>query len=423
MELTKERRAGPKRIGELLVAANVVKPEVLLEALQVSKKSSTPLGRVLMTIGELTERDLETAIELQALLRESVISAEFGIRALNLAVKSCISLDDAFKQLGYTVPQREELASNELGQLLMDAGVVDAKTLDNAMRDSKEKKLPVGRCLVLSRSLAPMMLASALTAQVLLRDGKINREQAVGGLKAAARKHQTLETSLEESGAIKSNPSSVRVGDLLSSAGLVSEGDKISAVEVGLVDQKPVGQVLLQSGHITNQQLQESLRLQEMVSAGNLTGTQAAEVLKEANRRQVPIDVILNERNAREDEIARANAVLELLASSGLVSKDDLAKAENVSEKTNISIGEVLLNNGTISRKTLRSAVQAADVLKENSLKIEQVIAVLRYSHKTGLDFPEAMKEVALLPSEPVDESSKDSSWLGKLWQKNKKKP
>ncbi len=61
----KERRGGPKRIGELLVAANVIKPEVLLEALQVAKKSATPLGRVLMSIGELTERDVETAIEIQ----------------------------------------------------------------------------------------------------------------------------------------------------------------------------------------------------------------------------------------------------------------------------------------------------------------------------------------------------------------------
>ncbi|MFX6949638.1 hypothetical protein ABTH81_21395, partial [Acinetobacter baumannii] len=87
----------------------------------------------------------------------------------NLAVKSCISLDEAFKKLGYTVPQREELTSNELGQLLMDASVIDAKTLDGAMRQSKENKLPGGRCLVQARSIAPMMLASALTAQVLLR--------------------------------------------------------------------------------------------------------------------------------------------------------------------------------------------------------------------------------------------------------------
>src|ERR1700722_14571124 len=103
MEIVKERRAGPKRIGELLVAANVIKPEILLEALQVAKKSNTQLGRVLMSIGELTERDVQTAIEVQSLLREGVISAEFGIRALNVAIKGCVPLEEAFKRQGWTV--------------------------------------------------------------------------------------------------------------------------------------------------------------------------------------------------------------------------------------------------------------------------------------------------------------------------------
>ena len=313
MEITKDRRAGPKRIGELLVSANVVKPEVLLEALQVAKKSSTPLGRVLMTIGELTERDLETAIEVQALLRDNVISAEFGVRALNLAVKNCVSLEHAFKELGWKAPTRELLVGNELGELLLEAGVVSRADLDSALRQSKENKLPLGRCLVLGRTVTSALLASALTAQVLLRDGKITRQQALDGLKAAARKHQTIESSLEEVGVFKANPTNVRVGELLTAAGLVTEGDKISAVEVGLNEQKPIGQVLLQSGMITNQQLQDSLRLQEKVSAGNLTGAQASDVLRQATARRVPIDVVLGERNTKDDEIARANEVIEIL--------------------------------------------------------------------------------------------------------------
>ena len=421
MEITKDRRAGPKRIGELLVSASVVKPEVLLEALQVAKKSSTPLGRVLMTIGELTERDLETAIEVQALLRDNVISAEFGVRALNLAVKNCVSLEEAFKELGWKAPTRELLVGSELGELLLEAGVVTRTDLDNALKQSRENKLPLGRCLVLSRSLTSALLASALTAQVLLRDGKITRKQALEGLRAAQKKHQTIESSLEEVGVFKANPSNVRVGELLTAAGLVTEGDKISAVEVGLVEQKPIGQVLLQSGMITNQQLQDSLRLQEKVSAGNLTGAQASEVLRQATARRVPIDIVLSERNTKDDEIARANEVIEILATAGLISKEDYAKSESVSKATNISLGEVMLNNGTIGRPLLRNAVQATDLVRTNMLKIEQAAAALRYSSKTGVDFADALKEVAFLPSQPLADLAKgdaSGSWLNKLWGK-----
>jgi len=422
MEITKDRRAGPKRIGELLVSANVVKADVLLEALQVARKSSTPLGRVLMTIGELTERDLETAIEVQALLRDNVISAEFGVRALNLAVKSCLPLDEAFRVLGWKAPTKELMVGNELGELLLEAGVVGRPALDSALKQSRENKLPLGRCLVLTRSVSSTLLASALTAQVLLRDGKITRDQALNGLKAAAKKQQSLESSLEEVGVFKANPANVRVGELLTDAGLVTEGDKISAVEIGLIEQKPIGQVLLQSGMITNQQLQDSLRLQEKVSAGNLTGAQASDVLRQATARRIPIDIVLSERNTRDDEIARANEVIEILNTAGLISTEDYARSESVSKATNVSLGEVMLNNGTIGRPLLRNAVQACDLLKTKMLKLEQAAAALRYSAKTDLDLADAVKEVAFLPAKPINEEPfkepSSNSWLNKLWRK-----
>ena len=179
MEIARERRAAPKRIGELLVAANAVKPEILNEALQIAKKSSTPLGRVLMSIGELTERDLESALEVQALLRDSVISADFGVRALNIAVKGCLSIEESFKKLGWKPPSTEYAASGEFGDLLLEAGILSRAALESAMRQSQENRLPLGRCLVLSRSISSALLVSSLTAQILLRDGKIKRQQAI----------------------------------------------------------------------------------------------------------------------------------------------------------------------------------------------------------------------------------------------------
>src|SRR5277367_5310069 len=106
MEIANERRTGPKRIGELLVSANIVRPEALLHALKEAKASSRPIGRVLMTMGVLKERDLEAALELQSMLREGLVTNQFGIRALNLAIKSDISLTDSFLKLGWQPPER-----------------------------------------------------------------------------------------------------------------------------------------------------------------------------------------------------------------------------------------------------------------------------------------------------------------------------
>lgn len=423
MEITKDRRAGPKRIGELLVAANIVKPEVLLEALQVAKKSNTPLGRVLMSIGELNEQSLANAIEVQQLLREGVISAEFGIRALNVSIKGNMPLEESFRRLGWRPPERETMPSNELGDLLLEAGVVGRERLEEAVRQSQENNLPLGRCLVLARALSSSLLASALTAQVMVRDGKITKEQAVSGLKAAFRKAQSLEQSLQEVGAYRPVQDNIKVGDLLSSAGIVTEGDKISAIELGLVQEQPVGQVLIQTGMITDSVLQESLKLQQMVARGEISGIQAAEVLRQAHSKGLSVEGVLAERASKQEQIEKANNVIELLQQSGILNGENMAKAHGVSKQLNVSIGEVLLSTGILDQKMLQAAVQSQELVKDGILQTDQVTKVLQYCHKTGVDFHEALKDVAWdAPTDPSTPQSSQQklSWLSKLWGSKK---
>ena len=205
------RRVPPKRIGELLVAANVIRQEVLLEALKISKNSQTPVGRVLMTIGELSESDVETAIYIQGLIRNSVISSEFGVKVINVSVKGRIPLEEAFRRLGWTPPADVEQQSGtlgELGELLVQAGLIDRSVLEQALYQSHENNLPLGRCLVLNRAISSNLLQSALTAQVLMRDGKITEDQAINSLKNSACKQQSLEQTLVDAGAYR-QPASI----------------------------------------------------------------------------------------------------------------------------------------------------------------------------------------------------------------------
>lgn len=424
MEIVSQRRVGPKRIGELLVAANVVRPEVLMEALQIAKKSSTPLGRVLMSIGEISEFDLQIAIEVQSLLREGVIATDFGIRALNAASKSKIPLEEAFKRLGWQPPQRETMSSNELGELLFTAGVVTRERLDEASKQSQDNNLPVGRCLVLARAISPALLASALTAQVLLRDGKISREQAVDGLRSASKKQQTIEESLQQVGAYKPVKESVRVGDLLTSAGIVTEGDKITAVEVGLESHRQIGDVLVQSGMISNATLEESLKLQDLVAQGHLNSIQAAEILKTAHTQGVTVREVLEEKLARKEQIDKTNTVVELLQLAGILTSDDMLKARNLSQSLNVTLGEVLLSTQMVDKRLIDAAIQSQDLVRDDILQPEQVAKVLQICGRTGLEFHDALKQVAWdAPEQLNDDSSaqQKSSWLLKLWSKVKK--
>lgn len=395
MEIARERRAGPKRIGELLVAAGIIRQEVLMEALQVAKKSSTPVGRVLMTIGELSERDLLAAIEVQSMIRENLISAEFGVRVLNVCIKGRLSLDDSFRRLGYNPPEaRDIVPSGELGNLLLDAGLVSREILEQCMRQSEDNNLPLGRCLVLARAITSHILANALTAQVLVRDGKVTYEQAVAGLAQAKLKHQSIEKSLSETGSFQMPETKLKVGELLSQAGLVSESDKVSAIEKGLVDNQPVGQVLVQSGMISPSALDESLKLQKLVNDGDLNTMQAAEILRQANSRGVPVEVVMTEKTHKAEEIGAVNKVMHLIRRARLLDPEELSRAEKTASQLQISMGEVILSKDLVEKRLLDSAAQGMKLVEKGIISEQHLIKVLEACKRTGMGFSDALESV-----------------------------
>ena len=447
MEIARDRRAGPKRIGELLVAAGVIRQEVLLEALQVAKKSSTPVGRVLMTIGELSERELLAAIEVQSMIRENLISAEFGIRVLNVCIKGRLSLEDSFRRLGYSPPEMKDVVpSGELGSLLVDAGIVTNQILEQCMRQSEENNLPLGRCLVLARAISSHILANALTAQVLVRDGKVTYEQAVAGLAQAMQKQQSIEKSLSDTGAFQVQEGKLKVGELLSKAGLVTESDKVSAIEKGLTEKQPVGQVMVQSGMISPSALDESLKLQQLVNEGSLNTLQAAEILRQANNRGVSVEVIMNEKNNRSDEVDQINKMMLLIRKARLLDDNTLREAETTAGQLQISLGEVIVSRDLIDQKLIDSVLQGQRLVDKGIITNPHLVKVLSACKRSGLNFSDALKQVppdledvggghhldngggrSLSDSSSVktpmpEEKSDDKGFLGGLFGKFKKK-
>ncbi len=406
MEIQKERRGGPKRIGELLVAAGIIRQEVLMEALQIAKKSSTPVGRVLMTIGELSERNLLVAIEVQSMIRDQLISPEFGIRALNQCARTQVPLEETFRRLGWTPPaERTTNTTNELGRLLIDAGIITEAVLEQGLRQSVENDLPLGRCLVLSRVITANFLASALTAQVLFRDGKISYDQAINGLRASAKKAQPIEDSLQESGAYASDKGKVKVGDLLAQAGIVSEADKATAVERGLSDGMPVGEVFVQSGMISPSVLDESLKLQEMVNNGQMSSLQAAAILNQANARNVPMEAVIQEKSNSKDEVAKVNKVIYLVRKAELLNRDEWKKMEILASQMNVTYGEVIYSRDLLPRKLLEAVFQGQKLIEDDLITESHLVKVLRAVRDTKVEFSTALKTV----SPDADDHSHDT--------------
>src|SRR6516165_7120477 len=89
------------RIGEFLVEAQLIHPNLLAKAVEDSKTEGLPVGRVLVMMGQLSELDLRSAIKVQSLVRDSIIPFHVAVNGLSLASNEKIDVDLALAYLGW----------------------------------------------------------------------------------------------------------------------------------------------------------------------------------------------------------------------------------------------------------------------------------------------------------------------------------
>ena len=171
------------RLGQVLIDLNMVTRMQLEQALQVAQELGLPVGRVLVMYGIVSERNLQATVQLQSLLKDELLDITTAKRIAACMVGANISFDEAVKKVGWHRP--ESSGSNKLGELLQLAGFVTQDQLEDSLLKSKSSGVPFGRILVLNGVLTESLLSSALNAQILVRDNKVTKEQAVRGLKAA----------------------------------------------------------------------------------------------------------------------------------------------------------------------------------------------------------------------------------------------
>ncbi len=171
------------KIGELLVAVNVVTSGDLQEAIQIAKRMNLPIGRVIVMSGVISEANLQYALEAQSLVKDGLLEFETATTALKNALTKRQTLQEALADLRWA--PKKDATSNKLGELLVDSNMVTQAQLDSALQASFDTGMPLGGTLVIQGVLSAQLLPMVLNAQEQIRDGKISRTGAVENLKAA----------------------------------------------------------------------------------------------------------------------------------------------------------------------------------------------------------------------------------------------
>lgn len=387
-------------IGDLLVRADLITRRGLTNCLNIASQSESPIGQVLSINGFVTEEELNAGLRVQALIRERLLPEDKGIQALSYVRTKKYSLDEALDELGWKSEYYKFTRS--LGDLLIDSGTLDADQLDKGLSASQRSGLPLARVLVLQGALSEFVAYAALTAQTLLRDDKIARDQAVGALRLTKMHGDSLEDYLEFGGLRKIRPDHIlRLGEFFVLAELVSELDLLSAVETGLAEAKPIGQILVESGLVGENVVEAALDLQDLIRANKISPNKAVDVLKRCDETGNSVAEELENFVAEvpaENDLPREDArLLELVHGLSFLSDSDLRKIVNELKGSGMNAEQYLVEHKLVSTSRLEAAKKCRVLLEGGVLTLEQSIFAVHMWLWSGGELEDVLREIGWL--------------------------
>ncbi len=318
-------------VGDLLVKAGVIERSDLADALPISLKTALPVGRILISNGSLKEQTLQAALFAQSLVRDCLLSEDIAAQALNLLHTKQITLEEALAKLGWRSEAYE--LTNRLGQLFLDAEIITEQELASGLEGFYTAGLPLARVLVIQGVINNNIAFSALTAQKLVRDGLISREQAIDALRSAAANETTIEESLSIHGYLQLYPqNTIRLGELLVLAGLTTEAELLENVERSLNYEEYIGETFVHTGKLPKDLLECALELQKLSTKNLIEPREAAEALRRIVATNMTVDEAVHEIKASPEVRAK---LLGLMTCDQLIGKD---KAQG--SKTTAAAGE-----------------------------------------------------------------------------------
>ena len=381
------------RLGELIVELGLIKSSELDYVLSVASETSMPVGRVLVMSSMVSENDLKNVLRCQTLLKEGLISIELARKAVDYASKNNKDIDEALYQNGWTPSVTDEVT--KIGELLLQANFISEEQLEQALAQQSKTRLPLGRILVLSGVLSESLLTTAVNAQILVRDHKLEKAQAIESLKHAKNRQTRTDEGVKEKGFYElPNRACPRLGEILTGSGVITDAQLLHALEVSLTDRKPLGQTLIEAKAINRDLLEAALQIQRLIAESRLGIAEAKGILIGV-KGGLSFDDAMSKGGTVQLSAPRAVMPLgTLLKLFGCIDDAAIAQAFTVAQNNTQVLSQVLLIGGILDETALEKAEQCRQLIEGRRLTVERAGIVFDYSQRRGIDIASALKEL-----------------------------
>jgi hypothetical protein len=383
----------PIKFGDLVVRLGLVDPKDLHDALLVAPQFGLPLGRTLVLSGKISEDELQLAVELQPLINQHGYPLEAAIKAAAAVRNQGVSAADALKANGLS----SVVDRATLGNLLLEAQIIDSHQLSEAGKISYETGMRLGRVLVLNCFISHNALAKALEIQYMVRAKRISIEQGIEMLGSQVPK-QSLQ--LEARAAVPApGKKQVRFGEFLVLSGLATEAEILNAMESSLNNQLSLEDSIIKLGLISKRVYDRACQLHEAVCTNAMPLDKAAEEIHHMVFGAPVVAAASGPSDGEAKTPAKADQLPvlgELLKMTGLVNDSDISEAIELSNKYPSLIGKMLVISGAIDEATLIASLRCQYLLKHRYLDLDGAIKALQHSKANKISFDDALEDLGL---------------------------
>lgn len=376
--IARKTRSPLFRLGEILLEAGIISPDVLDQGLIIAKRAAMPLGRVLVMSGHVSELDVECALVTQVSIRDRSIDVRMAKELLRFAHVHQVTIDEAYKLNGIG---RGVGPLPRLGKLMMAAGLVDDSGLQCAVRHSKSTGYPLGRALVSLRLIDEATLSNCLNLQILLRDKRIAFLDAVRVLQSLRGSKISLEVALRNAGVNCSlGGSQPRLGDILVQAGLLAKADSLIICELGTENDVAFGDLLIKYNLATPHVVEAALEIQRMIGLKTFSKKRAYRLLELVASMEKPLERLLAEFDVLDQIVA-------LLRAAGVIDERTMRDTAASIKDFEYTVSEVLIQRGVVTKEMSRTGLVMVQEIQRGNISYERALEILGgFKPQTQLD-------------------------------------
>jgi hypothetical protein len=287
------------RLGELLLGAAIVPKEQLETAMNTSQATGLPLGRLLVSLGTLSDEVLATALNAQILIRNGRLTREEGIRGLKASFERRKPIESLLAGQGYyRTPHKPSV---RIGELLVNAGLINDKALQQGLEIGLLEEKSIGRVLCEAGEITRSQLRAALAVQEMVANETLPAKQAPVALSECCNNGEELESVLAELAIANDDfKTRVRFHEVLRVAGIIQQAD-IEQCDIDKAaapsseDARNSAQKFLDAGKIDERMYRGALRCYFLLATGWLNMQQGIIALNYFHHRQCSFDDVMSE--------------------------------------------------------------------------------------------------------------------------------